>query len=158
MNDDDRAAIGRFLHEYNTLTLATAGDSEPWAATVFFASDAALNLYFVSDHRTRHGRDMASNATVVATVNPDCDNWRDIRGLQIKGQASVVEGIARAKALGLYLAKFPQIDALFNRPKDDHEETIAQRLKSANMYRLEPEWIRMIDNSKWFGYKLECDL
>lgn len=158
LNDDERAAVRRFLDQHNTLTLATSGDGMPWAATVFFASDADLNLYFVSDHRTRHGRDMAANPAVVATVNPDCDDWRDIRGLQIRGAASVVEGLARAKALTLYLAKFPQIDALFNRPGDAHEETIAQRLKATNFYRIVPDWIRFIDNSKGFGAREEYDL
>ena len=87
------------MGEHNTLTLATASDGSPWAAAVFFASDADLNLYFVSDHRTRHGRDMEENDLVVATVNPDCDNWHDVRGLQIEGTASIVTGLARAKAL-----------------------------------------------------------
>ena len=158
MNKKNRAAISRFMDEHNTLTLATSSDGKPWAATVFFASDADLNLYFVSDHRTRHGRDMEQNARVVATVNPDCDNWHDVRGLQIDGTASIVTGLARARALALYLAKFPQIDALFASPKDEHEETIAERLKATNIYRISPGWIRFIDNSKGFGNTDEYQL
>lgn len=158
MNDTERLAIRHFLDEHNTLTLATCSGDKPWAATVFFASDADLNLYFVSDHRTHHGEDIAANPDVVATVNPDCDNWRDIRGLQIEGRAEVVEGLARVKALTLYLAKFPQIDALFSKPKDEHEETIAQRLKATNFYRLVPGWIRFIDNSRGFGFREEYEL
>ena len=146
------------MDEHNTLTLATSSNGKPWAATVFFASDADLNLYFVSDHRTRHGRDMEQNARVVATVNPDCDNWHDVRGLQIDGTASIVTGLARARALALYLAKFPQIDALFVSPKDEHEETIAERLKATNIYRISPGWIRFIDNRKGFGYSDEYQL
>ena len=158
MNKTDRAAVSRFMDEHNTLTLATSSDGNPWAATVFFASDAKLNLYFVSDHRTRHGRDMEQNQHVVATVNPDCDNWHDVRGLQIEGSASIVTGLARAKALAVYLAKFPQIDALYASPKDKHEETIAERLKATNIYRISPAWIRFIDNRKGFGFSDEYQL
>ena len=158
MNKKNRAAISRFMDKHNTLTLATYSDGKPWAATVFFVSDKNLSLYFVSDHRTRHGRDMQKNARVVATVNPDCDNWHDVRGLQIDGTASIVTGLARAKALALYLAKFPQIDALFASPKGEHEETIAERLKATNIYRINPGWIRFIDNSKGFGRAEEYQL
>ena len=154
--DEARTTAARFLDEVGTLTLATAtADAEPWAATVFFAADRHFNLYFVSDHRTRHGRDMADNAVVAATVNPDCDNWHDVRGLQIAGRAEVVDGVERAKALLLYFKKFPQIDALFQSPQGEHEETIARRLKAANFYCLRPDTIRLIDNAKGFGYRVE---
>ncbi len=156
VEQEARATAARFLDEIGTLTLATASAAaEPWAATVFFAADKNFNLYFVSDHRTRHGRDMADNPAVAATVNPDCDNWHEVRGLQIAGRVAVVEGAERAKALLLYFRKFPQIDALFQSPEGEHEETIARRLKAANFYCVRPETIRLIDNAKGFGYRVE---
>jgi hypothetical protein len=145
----------RFLDEISTLTLATTQGNEPWAATVFFAADKHFNLYFVSDHRTQHGRDTEANPTIAATINPDCDNWHDVRGLQIRGQVSVVEGAERAKALAIYFKKFPQIDVLYAKPKGEHEETIAARLKAANFYKITPEMIRVIDNAQGFGYREE---
>ena len=151
-----RATASRFLDEIGTLTLATtSNEAEPWAATVFFAADKRFNLYFVSDHRTRHGRDIEANQRVAATVNPDCDNWHEVRGLQLGGTVEVVEGAERAKALLLYFKKFPQIDALFQSPKGEHEETIASRLKAANFYCIRPDKIRVIDNAKGFGYRVE---
>jgi len=149
----DRAR--RFLDEVGTLTLATSSADQPWAATVFFAADKHFNLYFVSDHRTQHGRDMTVNAKVAATINPDCDNWHDVAGLQIRGTVSVVEGVERAKALAVYFKKFPQIDALFQKPEGEHEETIATRLKAANFYKIEPEMVRVIDNAQGFGHREE---
>lgn len=154
----DTAARGRarrFCDEIGTLTLATCNDGKPWAATVFFAADQNFNLYFVSDHRTQHGRDMVANAEVAATINPDVNNWSDVAGLQIRGTVAVVEGMERAKALALYFKKFPQIDALFAKPKGEHEETIARRLKAANFYRITPGMIRVIDNAQGFGHREE---
>jgi len=98
---------------------------------------------------------MAVNQKVAATINPDCDNWHAVAGLQLRGSVAIVDGIERAKALALYFAKFPQIDALFAAPKGEQEETIATRLKAANFYKITPELIRVIDNAKGFGYRYE---
>ena len=155
MSDEAKKRAREFLGSISTLTLATSNSNEPWAATVFFAADSKFNIYFVSDHRTQHGRDMAANVRVAATINPEVDNWHDVAGLQVRGEASIVEGVERAKALAIYLKKFPQIDALFARPEGQHEETIAARLKAANFYKIEPEMIRVIDNEKGFGSREE---
>jgi uncharacterized protein YhbP (UPF0306 family) len=150
--------LRRMLESHNTLTLATCHDGRPWAASLFYASDRNLNLYFVSDHRTRHARHMVECDAVVATVNADCGRWDDVKGLQVQGCAAVVTGKERIPALGHYLAKFHDVRALFEAPQGADEETIAARLKAANMYRLTPSWIRLIDNSRWFGYKAEFDI
>ena len=50
------------------------------------------------------------------------------------------------------------VRVLFERPASPDEETIAQRLKAANLYRLRPAWFRLIDNARWFGYKQEFEL
>jgi uncharacterized protein YhbP (UPF0306 family) len=146
------------LAAHNTMTLATRSDAGPWAATVFYASDADLRLYFVSDYRTRHGRDLAGCELAAAAINPDCGTWNDVRGLQIEGRVTVLDGVARLAGLTHYLAKFADVRALFDSPRDRNEETIATRLKAANLYCLRPRWIRLIDNSRWFGYKEELTL
>ena len=155
---DEAAARERateFCDAVSTLTLATCDNNQPWAATVFFAADKNFNLYFVSDHRTQHGRDIAANEHVAVTINPDCDNWHDVAGLQVRGTVSIVDGVERAKALALYFKKFPQIDALFQSPKGEHEETIATRLKAANFYKVTPSMVRVIDNKQGFGHRVE---
>lgn len=158
MTTEDRQAVLRMLEVHNTLTLATCNDGRPWAASLFFASDSGLNLYFVSDSSTRHARDIAASPDVVATVNADTSRWADVCGLQIQGRATVVEGLARANALRHYLAKFAEVRALFEAPQRPDETTIGERLKAANVYRVEPRWIRLIDNSRGFGFKLEFQI
>jgi len=157
VNKDDKVRVHTYLQKYSTLTLATSQNDKPWAATVFFASDANLNLYFVSDYRTHHGRDISENSNVAVTINPDCDNWNDVHGVQVTGTVCIVDGIQRAKALLIYLKKFPQIDQLYAKPSGEHEETIARRLKAANFYCVKPDWLRFIDNSRGFGHKEEFE-
>lgn len=143
------------LESHNTLTLATAEGGAPWAAAVFYASDAAFNLYFVSDRRTRHAREMAAHPRVALAINADVDNWDDVRGLQIEGEAARVEGLERATALALYLGKFASVKALFEAPRNPDEETIATRLKNTDFWRVRPTYLRLIDNSRGFGFRIE---
>ena len=158
MTDATLSDVRDILEANNTLTLATCSHDLPWAATVFYASDAKLNLYFVSDRRTRHAREMASGRVISAAINPDCARWSEVHGLQIRGSATVLEGTRRMKALAVFLAKFSDVKDLFEAPKSADEETIGERLKNANLYCLAPDWIRLIDNRRWFGYKAEFDL
>ncbi len=158
MADEQREAIQQMLEAHNTISLATSRDGKPWAASVFFASDKNLNLFFVSDDHTHHARDIGNGSAVVATANVDCAQWSDVKGLQISGFAEPITGMERVGALQHYLLKFPDVKALFETPRGKDEETIARRLKSATLYRVKPRWIRLIDNSQWFGYKLELDL
>jgi uncharacterized protein len=152
---DARAEMRRMLEAHHTLTLATASAGQPWAATVFYASDAELNLYFVSDHRTRHAREMLAEPRVALAINADVDNWNDVRGLQVEGDAARVDGLERAKALALYLAKFASVRALFDAPRSADEETIAKRLRNTDFWRVTPRYVRLIDNARGFGFRLE---
>ncbi len=155
MKDDRRQAIRRLLETHHTITLATCEDERPWAATVFYASDAALSLYFVSDRRTRHGRHLAASGLTAGAVNPDCASWGEVQGLQLEGRVTVLTGVAHMAALKRYLTKFPEIGALFEKPQDQDEATIAKRLWAADFYKLTPGWIRLIDNRLGFGCKAE---
>jgi len=150
-----RPAIRGLLDAHSTLTLATCGPDGPWAAAVFFASDDAFNLYFVSDTRTRHGRDLAANGRAAGTVHPDCSDWGEVRGVQMEGAVSILDGSERQAALECYLAKFPRVRSMHEQPCDDDEARIASRLRQATLFQLMPERIRLIDNSRGFGFKAE---
>ncbi len=155
---DLRPDIRRMLEQHNTLTLATVRGSAPWAASLFYASDAEFNLYFVSDARTRHAQDMSVSPHVALAINADVDDWNDVRGLQLEGEARLVEGAERARALALYLAKFASVKALFEMPASADERTIAERLKQADFWRVTPRFIRLIDNGRGFGFRSELRL
>ncbi len=158
MTDALRQAVRELLESTPAMSLSTCRDGRPWAATLFFASDPELRLYFVSDRRTRHAEDIAAGSPVAATVTPQCRHWHDVRGLQIEGRAQVLTGVARLAGLKCFLGRFPDVRALFERPEGDDERTIAERLKSANLYCLTASRIRLIDNSRGFGFREELQL
>jgi uncharacterized protein YhbP (UPF0306 family) len=156
--DPLRGQISEFLHSHNTLSLATAATGEPWSASVFFASDPALNLYFVTDPNTHHGSDLGRSSRVAGTINADCSDWIDIRGLQLTGHAAQVSTEDRPAALAIYLGKFPAVARMKDNPASEQERLIGERLASTPLYQLRPDWIRLIDNARRFGFKQELTL
>jgi uncharacterized protein YhbP (UPF0306 family) len=153
-----RDTISRFLQNHNTLSLATAGRTEPWAASVFYASDDALHLYFVTDPTTHHGQDLTRNSRVAGTINADCADWTQIRGLQLSGHAAQVSAEDRPAALAIYLDKFPAVARMMDDPASDQERLIGERLAATPLYQLRPSWVRLIDNAQRFGFKQELML
>ena len=78
-------------------------------------------------------------------------------GIQIKNGLGVT-GMNDYVSWGLYLDKFPQLARLQERPRNDQEKLIAERLLSSDFYQLRPGTIRLIDNSRGFGFKQELRL
>ncbi len=130
------------------MTLATAGhNGEPHAADVYFAADDALNLYFFSDPLSQHSLDVARNPRAAVTIHPHCSDWREIRGLQLRGWVKAVEDEdERKRAWELYSGKFPFVSEL------------ASVISQNQLFVFESEWIRLVDNRKGFGFKQEWDL
>ena len=155
MKDEDRARISDLLDSFGTLTLATHGPAGPWAATVFFARDEALNLYFVSGPETRHVRDLLATGAVAVTVNGVHDSWDDIRGLQISGIAEPVPDAQRPEVVERYLGKFTKIRRAVEHPANAAERLVADRFRASPFFRVRPVAIRLIDNTVSFGHRTE---
>ncbi len=159
MSDALHGRIAAVLATWKTMTLATSDETgRPWAATVFYASDADLNLYFVSDEKTRHGRDLCRTQRVAAAINADAATWDEVIGVQLEGEARVLDGAPREAALSLYLDKFPAVRRLFDAPRGLSERLIAARLRSTSFWCLVPQRIRLVDNREGFGWKRELVL
>ncbi|RME86336.1 MAG: pyridoxamine 5'-phosphate oxidase [Caldilineae bacterium] len=139
--------IYTFLNAHNTLSLATvADDGTPHACALFYAVAPDLTLYFLSDPNTLHGRHLESRPRVAATVEANNQDWKDIRGIQLRGRAGRCPATDLHRARALYAARFPFVA---------RAETLAGPLQRACYYRLVPDWIRLIDNTLGFGHKEE---
>lgn len=158
MNDALRQKAQNLMTQCTTLTLATQNNERPFAASLFFAGDTALNLYFISGADTQHIRNLTLSDQVAVTIHPECHDWFAIRGLQITGHIAKVEDSERQAILELYLDKFPQIRQLAQQPANNQEKIIGERLLASDFYRITPKWLRLIDNSESFGFKEEMTL
>lgn len=155
---DDRCLIAEYLARHNTMTLATCDGVSAWAAAVFYASDTNLTLYFMSDPKTRHMRDISAIPEVAATIHDDGQAWTSIRGLQILGSCSRVSNQELGDVSRCYLEKFPFLNSISEHPENASAKILAERLQNTPFYQLSPSWIRFIDNTRGFGHKAEIRL
>ncbi len=158
MSEALRTRIRQMLASHGTMTLATTGPEGPWAAAVFYASDGAFHLYFVTDPRTRHGANLLREARVSAAINSDASDWNAVRGLQLEGEARELSAGERAAGMEVYLERFPGVRRLSEAPRDAAERQIGERLARIPLWRLAPSRIRVIDNREGFGWKEELAL
>ena len=151
MPDDLHARLGAFLARHTTLSLATAGpEGRPHAASLFYAETADLRLIFVSEASVRHSLNLAARPEVAAAIAADRQDWEGIQGVQLEGTCRPLHQEAEARAAwGVYAAKFPFAG---------ENEALARRLRESGFYQIRPTWIRLIDNTRGFGFKEELRL
>lgn len=148
MSAETADRIAAFLDAHHVMSLATAGPQGPHAANVFYARDDFV-LVWVSDPNSRHSLELASDSRVAATVAPDYFDFGDIRGVQISGRARVIAAASEsAKARVLLEARYPFLRQLAAGPP-----ALQEAYGRVQFYRLEPERMVLIDNSRGFGHK-----
>ncbi len=148
--DDLRPVLHAFLASQSTMALATAGDQDgrPQVAPLFYASDEAFNIYWVSSPDSRHSVNIASWNDVAATIYAPTWDWAGIKGVQLAGDAMpVTDEEERRHALAIYSAKFPFVNDRFS-----------ELIENSVFYVLRPTWLRWLDNERRFGYKQEFRL
>jgi uncharacterized protein YhbP (UPF0306 family) len=164
-----------YLNRHNTMTLATAHDNAPWAATVFYANDG-FTLYFISSpNACLHCQNIARNPHVAITIDEDYslenpNDWRKVKGVQMEGVAEMLtadEEISRA--VKVYARKYPftalYLKAMFSVPGVmSFLNKLADKLKfipdftasSENkFYKVTPTRIWFVDNETSFEKRQE---
>lgn len=157
MERDEQIDLLTELLSLSTMTLATTGTTGmPHAAPVYFAAQLfspsassleSLRFYFFSDPSSQHGKDFALERRAAAAIYPQCSGWQDIRGLQMHGQVlPVAEKADWDNAWQVYLGKFPFVAGM---------RSIVARNR---MYTFLPDWMRLVDNRKGFGFRQEWEI
>jgi uncharacterized protein YhbP (UPF0306 family) len=155
MPDALKEQVLDYLRNHNTMTLATCAGDTPWAATVYFASEE-FKLYFFSAPESRHAQNLALNSKVAVTIQEDYRDWRAIKGIQLEGRVSLVDGVMeKAKAMAVYAGKYPEVIRLFTDPANGlfHKAFLKVRF-----YCVVPEKLFFIDNEQGFGKRQELAL
>lgn len=141
--------VADYLAAHHVMTLATHGPDGPWAAAVFYVNDGC-SLIFLSSPNTRHCSNLALDARCAATIQEDCSDWTQIKGIQLEGRVIELQGDEEKRAQALYGKKFSVIGPLAKVPP-----AIVKALAKVRWYRLVPERFHFIDNSKGFGHRDE---
>jgi uncharacterized protein YhbP (UPF0306 family) len=147
MNDPHKQieAIGALLREQSTVALATVDEhGEPCVAPLFYIADDELTLYWLSADDSLHSRNLARTPRASASVSRSTENWREICGVQMHGSATAVTEQSRRKDLVKRYCERFKLGSVFRLP-----------ISQCVLYAFQPDFFRMIDNSKHFGKKFE---
>jgi uncharacterized protein len=139
--DEVRRRMLAYMHDHITMTLATARDGQPRAATVFYANDG-FDLYFISDPDSIHSQDLLANSRVSVAISQDYAGWQAIQGIQLSGRAEVLEDATRAGEV--YAAKFPFVAGF--------------PAAAITYWKITAGWVRLVDNTIGFAHKDEIEL
>jgi len=145
MHGNLRARIVEFLEAHHVMSLATVGADGPHAVNLFYARDE-YTLIWVSDPASRHSCHIETRADVAATIARDCCDFPEVQGLQIRGHASRIGSREASRARSGLEARYPFLQGLC-------EGGLRHAYDRAQLYRLEPERIVLIDNQRGFGSK-----
>jgi uncharacterized protein YhbP (UPF0306 family) len=137
--------VARFLKSQSTLTLSTAtAGGTPCAAPLFYLAAGGLRVYWLSAASSEHSRNLERNPRAAVSVYRPAEEWKKIRGVQMRGTVSAVsEPARREEIVGVYRRRFRLSRAL--------EPAILR----STLYCFAPEWVRYLDNSRRFGYQFE---
>jgi uncharacterized protein YhbP (UPF0306 family) len=140
------AAILEELRNHTVMTLATSGQAGPHAVSLMYAHDG-FDIYWLSDPKTLHSSHLASGSTVAATIAAQHADFREIRGLQMEGNAQLLTDAAEeAAGFDLLVARYPFL-------KKFGAGKLARHLGAASVYVFRPVTLTLIDNSRGFGFK-----
>ena len=136
MNEVEKL-IRKYVKEGRMLQVATANSNQPWNCTLYFASDANLNLYWISKPETRHSKELIENPKVAACIPIKFDDLNVI-GLQLEGTAEIIEDPEEIKTkVKLYSDKFA-------RGEDWYQDFIDGK-NVHKLYRIKPTKFELFD-------------
>ncbi|OGA16925.1 MAG: hypothetical protein A3G25_19700 [Betaproteobacteria bacterium RIFCSPLOWO2_12_FULL_63_13] len=148
-----RAEIEAFLAAHHTVSLATVDDQgAPHAANLLYACDG-LAIYWMSDTESRHSCHIEKRPIVTATVAPDYEDFRSIRGLQIFGTARRLSGAQSLGTARRMISRYGFLAELASGPA-----ALRAAFEKAGFYCLIPSRITYIDNTRGFGHKETLEL
>jgi uncharacterized protein YhbP (UPF0306 family) len=140
--------IAALLREESTLALATTDEQgQPCVAPLYYIADEELTLFWLSSQTSLHSRNLKRAPMAAAAIYRHTENWKEIRGVQLRGPVTMIADKERRRALvAAYCERF-QLGVLFK-----------TAISQCSLYALSPVFFRYIDNSRVFGHKFEIAL
>lgn len=143
MNKQTEQFILDILADHYILTLATVrDDGYPQATTVAYANDG-FKIYFVTGPECQKVHNIKRCNKVSLTVDRECEDWQQIKGLSMGGIAEVLSDPDKIKkAVACLEAKFPEM----------HEWVSAEEMSTAAFVEITPQVISVLNYAKGFGH------
>lgn len=153
----DNAFISRandLISSCHTMTIATVGDTIPWAAPVYYANIREF-FYFFSSPESRHIRNALASGHAAAAIHAEGRSWQNLQGIQMSGKIVEISHAGQEpKAIIAYVKKFPLVKTFFPGIQNLNLSSFISRFH-ATFYCFQPDYIVFMDNSLSFGFRQE---
>lgn len=123
-----------YLEQNRMMTLATCKDDVPWAASVMFAYDDCLNLYFISKPGTRKTQNLLDNPKASAAINQIQKTPGKVIGVQLEGSAEMLDKTKNKQELEIFKNRFNWAEKYLS----DHE-----------LFQITPKKIYYLDDERF---------
>ena len=116
--------IKEILSNVKQMVICTSLQNKPWAATVLFACDAQLHLYFFSVPTTRHSKEIKKNKFIAGAIASEHKKGLEEPfhlGIQFEGTCDLIKKSELKAAYESYRKRHPKIIKFHSR-KDASKE------------------------------------
>lgn len=136
------------LGEQTALSLATVDAfGHPCVAPLNYIFGDGPSLYWLSASSSQHSANLQRDPRAAVTIYRPAANWREIRGVQMRGSVVAVRDAKQRRALVKRYRERFELGALFR-----------LAIARCTLYEFRPDFIRYIDNAKKFGFRFEVEL
>ena len=141
MKPNLRELVSNYLREAKLMQIATVKDNKPWVATVWYAFDDDLNLYFISRKTRRHSVELGKNSAIAgAIVKQHKTLGVKTRGIQFEGNATEVSILELPKSFNLFVKRFPKAKKFMISVR-----AIIKNITDHHIYKIVPSSIVLFD-------------
>lgn len=88
----NRELVDEILGQGYLMSLGTTDETGPWVSDVIYVYDDKLNLYWLSEIKTRHSQAIKHNRKAAATITLSNKRGEPNVGLQIEGRVEKMDG------------------------------------------------------------------
>lgn len=145
MKPKDKILLLKYLQSQNLMTLVTQGE-HLWASSVYYVTDEKFNLYFLSEPKSQHCRDIKSNPEVACAVADTRQKAVDKKiGVQLYGTAAQIKNLSTVRwMLKMWNKLNPGFESIINL------KNIQTNKINGRIYKIESKLIKFF-NEKLYG-------
>jgi uncharacterized protein YhbP (UPF0306 family) len=150
--DQDGTAALALIEDASVMTLAVTTAEGPWTAPVYYVyRPADTGFYFFSSPESRHVTAGLETDACGAAIFKPANTWKEICGLQMRGRLAPAAAMSGARALSLYLKKFPFSRDLL--PAGKASLDVFRDRLGVRLYYFRASHIEWTDNRIRFGHR-----
>lgn len=156
-DQDVQKAAMALVHQSSTLVLATADETGPWSAPVYYVWLKG-RFFFFSSPDSRHIRQALHTPKTAAAVYHSSESVKEIRGLQMEGRLMRISSpLLSLEVIRRYVDRYPFVRPFFSNLNTPDAGDFFSRFK-ARLYGFVPETVVYTDNRFGFGTRSSITL